>query len=150
MAAESGLRDHAELHVLAISSYGVLGGAELSLAMFLEGRPPHVTAEAVLLTDGPLRPLLLSHGIDVRTASGLEGRPRPAGAIRFARMLGRLLRSERPDVVWAVGQKAALLSAPPCRALGVPLVWHKVDFSWDRLLAKPLAAASSEIGRAHV
>jgi glycosyltransferase involved in cell wall biosynthesis len=38
-----------------------------------------------------------------------------------------------------------LLSALPTRLAGVPLVWHKVDFSWDRLLARPLAAASTGV-----
>ena len=127
------------LRVLAISSYGVLGGAELSLAVFLEHRPASVDARVLLLSDGPLRGRLEAAGLEVAAASGLEGRPRPMSSLRFARSLRRELRRDRPDVVWAVGQKAALLAAPACRVARVPLVWHKVDFSWDELLAKPLA-----------
>ena len=44
-------------------------------------------------------------------------------------------------MVWALGQKAALLAVAPCCVRRVPLVWHKVDFSWDRWLGPPLAEA---------
>jgi glycosyltransferase involved in cell wall biosynthesis len=60
---------------------------------------------------------------------------------RFTRSLCALLDRWRPDVVWALGPKGALLAAPACRLRGVPVVWHKVDLSWDRELAMPLAAA---------
>jgi glycosyltransferase involved in cell wall biosynthesis len=73
--------------------------------------------------------------------SGCEGRPRPSDARRFARTLRRMLSCHRPDVVWAIGVKAAALSVVSCRFARVPIVWHKVDFAWDRELAKPLAAA---------
>jgi glycosyltransferase involved in cell wall biosynthesis len=133
------------LRVLAISSYGVLGGAELSFASFLEHRPANIEAHALLLTDGPLRGKLEALGLEVRSESGLDGKPRPKGAFVFTRRLRRLLRHTRPDVVWAVGQKAALLSVPACRLGRVPLVWHKVDFSWDSLLAKPLALGATGV-----
>jgi hypothetical protein len=57
--------------------------------------------------------------------------------VRFGRSLARW----RPDVVWALGQRRALLAAPVCRVRGVPIVWHKVDLSWDRQLAPALALA---------
>ena len=63
------------------------------------------------------------------------------GLGRFTRSLLHLLDRERPDVVWAMAQKAALLALPAARLRGVPIVWHKVDFSWDRELAVPVAAA---------
>lgn len=133
------------MRVLAVSSYGVLGGAELSLVAFVEHRPAHVRVEALLVTDGPLRPRLDELRVPTWTASGHVGRPTPASAARFARSLARLIADRRPDVVWAVGQKAALLAAPACRTLDVPLVWHKVDFSWDRGLARPLALLTSGV-----
>ncbi|GAC1524989.1 MAG: hypothetical protein NVS2B6_11990 [Thermoleophilaceae bacterium] len=133
------------MNVLAISSYGVAGGAELALATFLAHRPPGVSAAAILVTDGPLRALLSESGIPIWIAGDQAGRPTPRRAARFTRSLLGVLRRFDPDVVWAVGQKAALLSVPSCRARGVPLVWHKVDFSWDRPLARPLAAASSGV-----
>ncbi len=40
-----------------------------------------------------------------------------------------------------MGIKAAILSAPAGRLTGVPVVWHKVDFSYDRSLARPTAAS---------
>jgi phosphatidylinositol alpha-1,6-mannosyltransferase len=52
-----------------------------------------------------------------------------------------LLDEVRPDVVWAVGIKAATISVGPCRLHGTPIVWHKVDVSLDAWLAKPLALA---------
>jgi glycosyltransferase involved in cell wall biosynthesis len=131
----------ARIDVLAISSYGVLGGAELAMDAFLAHRPPGVDARVLLLTDGPVRDRLQAQGLGVAAAQGMEGRPDPARAARFTRPLLRDLRARRPEVVWAIGQKAALLALPACRALGVPLVWHKVDFSWDRSLSRPLAAA---------
>jgi glycosyltransferase involved in cell wall biosynthesis len=133
------------MRVLAVSSYGVLGGAELSLAAFVEHRPPGVHVDALMVTDGPLGRRLSELGIATWAAAGYEGRPTPARLGRFSRSTVRLLDRVRPDVVWATGQKAALLSAPACRSRGIPLVWHKVDFSWDRQLAGPLAAASSGV-----
>jgi glycosyltransferase involved in cell wall biosynthesis len=133
------------MRVLAISSYGVLGGAELSLATFLEHRPVGVEAEALLVSDGPLGPFLAGRGVAARAGDGYDGRPTPARLVRFTRSLAATLERFRPDVVWATGQKATLLAAPACRARAVPIVWHKVDFSWDRLLAKPLALASSGV-----
>jgi glycosyltransferase involved in cell wall biosynthesis len=125
--------------VLALSSYGVLGGAELSLVTFLEHRPQGVEAVALLVAGGPLAGRLAELGVPVHSAHGYAGRPTAARAVRFAREVSGFLERERPDVVWALGQKAALLALAPCRRRRIPLVWHKVDFSWDRVLAAPLA-----------
>lgn len=132
------------MKVLAISSYGGLGGAELHLATFAEYRPPDVMIEALVLQPGPLADRLAALGIPTWTAP-YGARPDLARVARFTRPFARLLRESTPDVVWAKGQKAALLAAPACRLLGVPLVWHKVDFSFDRQLAVPLAAASDGV-----
>jgi glycosyltransferase involved in cell wall biosynthesis len=61
--------------------------------------------------------------------------------MRFTRSLLALLRESEPDVVWATGLKAASLAVCACRLARVPLVWHKVDFSHDALLTRPLAAS---------
>lgn len=138
------------MKVLTVSSYGVLGGAELSLAAFVEHRPAGIEVEALVLEDGPLAGRLADLGIDTQVAAGLTGRPDLPRFARFTRSLDRLLCSRRPDVVWANGQKAALLSALACRRRGVPIVWHKVDLSWDRELAMPLAlACNGVIGVSH-
>ena len=129
------------MRVLAVSSYGVLAGAELSLAEFLAHRPPEVRASALLVEDGPLRARLESQGVPTWAAHGYDGRPSPRRLGRFSRALGELLARTAPDVVWATGLKAAFMAAPACRLARVPVVWHKVDFSLDAQLARPLALA---------
>lgn len=133
------------MKVLAISSYAGLGGAELSFAAFLEHRPAGVEVEALLLEDGPLAGALADVGISAQVGAGLSGRPDLPRLVRFSRFLNSLLRAQRPDVVWAKGQKAALMAAPACRRRRIPIVWHKVDFSWDRQLALPLALACNGV-----
>ncbi|MCW2990322.1 MAG: glycosyl transferase, partial [Solirubrobacterales bacterium] len=74
----------------------------------------------------------------------------PAAMARFTRRLRAVLRRERPDVVWATGLKAAAMCVPACRLGRVPLVWHKVDFSLDAKIARPLGAAvNGVIGVSH-
>jgi glycosyltransferase involved in cell wall biosynthesis len=129
------------MRVLAISSYGALGGGELSLAEFLAHRPPEVEAVALLVEDGPLRAYLVQRGVPTWAAHGYDGRPSPIQLGRFTRGLSRLLESADPDVVWATGLKAAYMAVPACRLARVPVVWHKIDFSLDAVLTRPLAAA---------
>lgn len=129
------------MKVLAVSSYGVLAGAELSIAEFLRHRPSDVDAAALLVEPGPLEATLASLGLAVWTAHGYDGPPGPQRLARFTRGLLQVLRRERPDVIWATGLKAATLSVPAGRATGTPVVWHKVDFSLDERIALPLGAA---------
>jgi glycosyltransferase involved in cell wall biosynthesis len=133
------------VRVLIVAPYGFLGGAELSLLAALERRPADVDPRVLLVADGPLRERLAEAGIPVWLARGYDGPPDPRALGRFTRSLAALLGEWRPDVVWALGQKGALLAAPACRLGGVPVVWHKVDLSWDRELAVPLAAATSGV-----
>lgn len=138
------------MKVLAVSSYGVLAGAELSLAQFLAHRPPGVEATALLVEDGPLRTHLESIGIPAEGLDGFDGPPGPAAMARFTKALRATLRRERPDVVWATGLKAATMAVPACRMSRTPLVWHKVDFSKDARIARPLGAAvNGVIGVSH-
>ncbi len=129
------------MKVLAISSYGFLGGGELSMVEFIANRPTGVEVVALLVEDGPLRAHLRERAVPTWVAGGYEGRPSPARAARFTRSLRGLLARTEPDVVWATGLKAASMAVPACRMAGVPVVWHKIDFSLDRILARPLAAA---------
>jgi glycosyltransferase involved in cell wall biosynthesis len=129
------------VRILAVSSYGVLGGGELSLAEFLAHRPDDVEVSALLIEDGPLREYLHERGVPSRVGVGYAGRPSRQQLVRYTRSLSRLLEQTAPHVVWATGLKAAFMSAPACRLAGVPLVWHKIDFSLDRVLTRPLAAA---------
>jgi glycosyltransferase involved in cell wall biosynthesis len=129
------------LRVLAITSTGTLGGAELALAEFLRRRPPAVEVSCLLVEDGPLRARLAQLGVPTWVASGFEGRPGLREVVRFTRSLRDLLGRLVPDVVLAVGLKAAFLAAPGCRLAHVPIAWQKVDLSLDAALARPLAAA---------
>jgi glycosyltransferase involved in cell wall biosynthesis len=129
------------MRVLAISSYGVLGGAEIAMANFLAHRPAEVDARALIVDDGPLSARLRSQGLEVDALHEYAGRPGLGALRRFAGDLDGLLKRWPPHVVWACGQKAAMLAVVPCRRRRVPLVWHKVDFSWDRSLGRPLAVA---------
>ncbi len=129
------------MKVIAISSHGGAGGAELTFATFLAHRPDWVEPRVVVLGAGPLVRALTERGTEPRVETGYDGRPTVPRVARFTRDLRGLIRRERPDVVWAMGIKAALMAAPAGRLAGVPVVWHKVDFSYDRTLARPTAAA---------
>ena len=129
------------MRVLALSSYGGTGGSELTFAAFIRHRPAHVDVRALALGPGELARVLSEQGTPTAVARGYEGRPTARRLGRFTRSLLPLLERERPDVIWAMAQKAALMAAPAARLAGVPLVWHKVDFSWDSSLAIPVAAA---------
>ncbi len=128
------------MRVLAISSHAGAGGAELTFASFLAHRPGDVEARILLIEDGPLAKTLSERGERPEVEAGYEGRPTVRRVLRFTRMLRSLIRRERPDVVWAMGIKAAIMAAPAGRLTGVPVVWHKVDFSYDGSLARPTAA----------
>jgi len=130
------------MKVLVISSYGLLGGAELSMCSFLVHRPDDVEPAVLLVEDGPLRARLAALGMPTWVAAaGYDGRPTPAALARFTRSLIVLLKRTDPDVVLAFGLKAAFMGVPACRIARVPIVWRKVDFSLDQTLTRPLAMA---------
>lgn len=126
------------MRVLALSSYANLGGAELAQTAFIEHRPPGIEIEALVIGEGPFAAHLAERGIRVRHEPGFDPRPGPAAIARFTRLMWRVLGESRPDVVWANGLKAATLATPACRMRRVPIVWHKVDQSWDGALATPV------------
>ena len=127
----------AGLRVLCVAS-GEAGGAEYALATYLCHRPDRVEAEALLLAPGPAGTLLNDAGLAVAAAS-LESPITLRGAAGFERRLFSEVRRLRPDVVHATGIRAALVCAPVCKVMRVPLVWHKVDLAFDRRLAAPLS-----------
>lgn len=128
------------MRVLAVSSYAGLGGSELTFVTFLEHRPADAQVDVLLVSDGPLRERLEPLGLPVRVAEGGEGRPDLRMARSFHRQFREILARGHYDVIWALGQKAALLGASAARTRRVPMMWHKVDFSWDWLLARPLGS----------
>lgn len=123
---------------------GEPGGAELSILALLHHRPPELAARALLLSPGPLEASLAHLGLPVATA-GLVGRPGALQAARFERGLLSELRRARPDVIHATGIKAALMVFPAARTLGIPLVWHKVDFAYDGSLSGPLSSGCAGV-----
>jgi glycosyltransferase involved in cell wall biosynthesis len=129
------------MRVLAIASSGRLGGAELSLTEFLRHRPADVQAFALVLGDGGLGRRLQELDVPAWIARDYDGRPTVRQAGRFTRSLLQVLEQARPDVLLAVGIKAALLAAPGARLAGVPIVWQKVDFSYDGPLVRALGMA---------
>ena len=52
---------------------------------------------------------------------------------------------EYAEVLLANGVKAAAAVVPAARAVGVPVVWAKHDFSWDRELAPRLGRMSDAV-----
>jgi glycosyltransferase involved in cell wall biosynthesis len=132
-----------KLHI--VTSSGELGGAELALLTFLEHRPDDVIATATVIGAGPLAAALAAAGVPAEDRPELRGRPSPLAALGFTRALARRLRSDRPDVVWLAGQKAAMLGVPAARMARVPAVWHKVDFTRDAFVARPLAALAGSV-----
>jgi glycosyltransferase involved in cell wall biosynthesis len=127
------------MRVLFVASSGEPGGAELALLTYLEHMGEAVEPHGLVLSPGPVAAAMAERiGRPVAVAS-VSGRPTASEAARFGRGLTGALRRLRPDVVLATGVKAAMLCALPCRLAGVPLAWHKVDFSWDDRLARPLA-----------
>jgi glycosyltransferase involved in cell wall biosynthesis len=133
----------AAARVLFVAS-GEGGGAEYALATHLRHRPDGVEASALLLTPGLAETLLRDAGLPVTTAS-LESPITLRGAAGFGHLLFAEVRRVRPDVVHATGIRAALVCAPVCKALRVPLVWHKVDLAFDRRLAGPLSRLSAGV-----
>lgn len=129
------------MRVLAVASSGRLGGAELALVEFLRHRPPTAEVQVLQLGGGALQERLAVEGIEASVARGLEGRPSARRVAGLTRSLLRLLDGGAFDVVLAIGLKAACLTVPAARIAGVPIVWSKVDFSHDAVLARPLAAA---------
>jgi glycosyltransferase involved in cell wall biosynthesis len=129
------------MRVLTISSSGRLGGAELALCEILRRRPREAELSALVLGDGPLVGRLRELGIPAWVGRSYADRPSAVAVASFTRSLLGLLRVAGPDVILAVGLKAAFLSAPAARFARVPIVWQKVDLSLDSRLALPLGVA---------
>jgi glycosyltransferase involved in cell wall biosynthesis len=129
------------LRCTVVTAYGTLGGSEYWLLDLLD-HSPGTDPEVVLLQDGPVR-----HELDVRDVP-TEVLPTGTAATSIAGSAWRLaghLRRRAPDVVLATGVKAAAVAVPAARLAGVPVVWAKHDFSWDRRLARPLGALADGV-----
>jgi glycosyltransferase involved in cell wall biosynthesis len=126
----------APLRITIVAPGTVVGGAELWLLRLLDATG-RVAADAVLLGHGPLRGELERRGVVVEVlATGRRGRDVARSAVALSRLLRR--RPDRPDLVLANGVKAAAVSAPAARAVGLRCVWVKHDHSFDRRLGRLL------------
>ncbi|MFB9320724.1 glycosyltransferase [Cryptosporangium minutisporangium] len=129
------------LKALVVTPSGVLGGAESWLLSMLD-HTERLRSRVVMLEDGPLRAELARRDVPVlvrpvgRTAAAIAG---------GAGWLARVLRDLDPDVVVGNGVKAQCVVAPAALAVGVPSVWVKHDYSYDRRLAPWLAKASGRV-----
>ena len=117
-----------ELRVLAVLSSGELGGAELATLAALRHRPSDIDVRLVLLSRGPVeaRPEVAAiPSVVISAPKSLRGRA------RLLRSMGREVKSSSPDLIYAVGNKAAIASVPGGRRNRVPVVWHKCDCWYD-------------------
>jgi glycosyltransferase involved in cell wall biosynthesis len=140
------------VRVLFVFSTGQPGGAELAVLPALRHRPADVVAHAVLLSPGPFERELEAESLS--TAAAPAANTTLCARARLVRWVDRELAAFRPDVIHAVGNKAALASLLPGRRRRVPLVWHKMDFWYDRRGAGMLArqcrmvvAVSAAVGK---
>ncbi len=129
------------LRCTVVAAYASLGGSERWLLSILD-HTPRLRVRVVLLQEGPMRSLLEERGIEVRV---LDVGSRAFDVVRAVRALGADLRRSDPEVVLANGVKAATVAVPGARALGIPVVWAKHDFSFDRSLAPWLARSSDAV-----
>lgn len=130
------------LRCLLVSPFGVLGGQERWLLGLVESTATRLDPDAVVLADGPLRPALQAQGVStVALPTGAD----LVSMVRTTSALYRRLRRSDVDVVLANGVKAAAVVVPAATLAGVPVVWAKHDFSFDRSLGRLLGRASSRV-----
>lgn len=115
------------LRVTIVQQGGVLGGAE-RWQLALADATDRLSIDVVGLGAGPTSDEWTRRGwpvttvVDEHTAARLP---------RLAARVGGALRRSRPEVVLAHGVKAALVTVPAARALGIPVVWVRHDASFS-------------------
>jgi glycosyltransferase involved in cell wall biosynthesis len=133
--------DREPVPVSFVSSHALLGGSERYLESLIDGLGPGWCRGVTCLEDGPFVERLRSRGhrVDVLDGAG------PAGVARSLPGLRRALRGQRPRVVHANGVKAALACSLALPFTGLPILWMKHDFSFDRTLARLVAHGCREV-----
>jgi glycosyltransferase involved in cell wall biosynthesis len=130
----------------------IAGGAEETLATFIESARSELLTHAILFEDGAFAQRLRDLGttVDVlnvpaaMTASTRE-RVRISGALqvpRIALATGAILRRRRIDVVYTNSMKAHFVGALAARAFGIPCVMHFHDMIGGAGLAALRAVAT--------
>lgn len=125
------------MRVLFALSVGDVSGCELATVTTLRDRPADVECSAILLSPGPLAEEL--DRIGVENSSLASRSTSPLGRIKLAAALDTAVAALRPDIVYASGNKAAMLAVPSSRLRRIPLVWQKCDSRYDRRGARLLA-----------
>ena len=115
------------LRVTIVQQGGVLGGAE-RWQLALADATDRLSIDVIGLGGGPTSEEWVRRGWPATTVSD----ERTAARLpRLAARVLRALRRSRPDVVLAHGVKAALVTVPAARALGIPVVWVRHDASFS-------------------
>ncbi|MGN9758416.1 glycosyltransferase [Streptomyces sp. SD31] len=118
------------LRVTAVTTAGILGGAEVWLLSLLDATD-RLDVDAVMLGEGPLGEQFRRRGVPcVTRPTGRTG----AAIVASALSLARRLRADPPDVVLANGIKAACVCGPAAWLTGVRCVWVKHDYTHPRLM----------------
>jgi glycosyltransferase involved in cell wall biosynthesis len=126
--------------VTFVSSHAVLGGSERYLETLLGELGPGWARRVISLQEGPANERFREVGhepVVVHTTGS------PLSILLSTWRLRRLLHRQRPDVVHANGIKAALMCVLATRR--IPVIWVKVDFSWDGPLARAVARLSTRV-----
>jgi glycosyltransferase involved in cell wall biosynthesis len=130
----------------------VAGGAEETLATFIETARDELLTHAILFEDGAFAQRLrdLGTAVDVLNVPGAltastRERVRFAGALHVPRIALRtagILRRRRIDVVYTNSMKAHFIGGLAARVLGIPCVMHFHDIIGGAGLAALRAAAT--------
>ncbi len=131
---------------------GIAGGAEETLATFIETARGELLTHAILFEDGAFAQRLrhLGTSVDVldvpgAMAASTRERVRVSGALqvpRVAMLTARSLRRRKIDVVYTNSMKAHFVGALAARAAGIPCVMHFHDVIGGAGLAALRAAAT--------
>lgn len=130
------------LRITVIFGHEVVGGGELWLLPMLQRLPAACEVDAVFLASGALEQTLPAMGIRAQTIpTGKTARD----SFLSMRSLRASLKRTDPDVILCNGIKAGTLGVPIGRLLGIPTVWCKHDFVFDRSLGVGVSALADAV-----
>ena len=141
-----------ELRVVFVNQAGAAaGGAEETLATFLEHVPPGIAPSAILFEDGRFADRLRRLGVDVDVVevpttigSSTRERMRLSGAAvvpRVAFEVARALKRRRASLAYTNSMKAHVVGSMATKFAGVPCVMHFHDVVEGRALTALRSAA---------
>jgi glycosyltransferase involved in cell wall biosynthesis len=130
------------LRVEVVVPVGGMGGAESMVLSFLDHQAERLEVDVLALGETPFLDAARERGWPVAV---LPTGKRPVDIAVGALRLARRWRRSSADVALANGVKPAAVAVPAGMLTGLPVVWMKHDFSYDRLLARPLAARAAAV-----